>query len=81
MPGVVTSNLPQDLPLDLPPTSALQKENAALKESGVIVNLTSASPRNRARHTLKFGVVGGGGLCETRTRDQRIKSPLLYRLS
>lgn len=58
MPGVVTSNLPQDLPLDLPPTSALQKENAALKESGVIVNLTSASPRNRARHTLKFGVVG-----------------------
>ena len=46
------------MPLDLPPTSALQKENAALKESGVIVNLTSASPRNRARHTLKFGVVG-----------------------
>lgn len=24
---------------------------------------------------------GGGGLSETRTRDQRIKSPLLYRLS
>ena len=41
------------------------KKNAA-QESGV----SSGSCKN-----------WGGGLCETRTRDQRIKSPLLYRLS
>ena len=59
---------------------ALSPHNGQEK-SGLNATLATSSIAKKKGPVLLRGLVFFGGSCEIRTRDQRIKSPLLYRLS